>query len=127
MKDFSYYTNVSVRWPSKPDYRRYNVFLGHKVLGTGLAKDEADVLVQQNKGAEMSSYFLEEDYNAQRKAYTQEETRLHAEFDQDVFEEFGVVGHPKAAKAMSLAWDRGHSEGFDRVYEEFAELVELIK
>ena len=127
MKDFSYYQNVSVKWPSKPDYRRYNVFLGPKVLGTGLTKDEANVLAEQNKGAETVSYSLEEEYNNQRRAYHEEERRLQAEFEQDVFEEFDVVGHPKAAKVMSLAWDRGHSEGFYRVYEEFAELVELIK
>ena len=126
MKDFEYYQKVTLPWPSKPSYKRYNVFIGPQVLGVGLTKQEADKLGEENPGADCISYFLEEEYNAARKAHNAEAKALEQEFERDIFEEFGVMDHPKAAKVMSMAWERGHSEGLHRVYEEFSELVELI-
>lgn len=50
--------------------------------------------------------------------------------NQQVFEalcqEYGVVNHPKAQKVWDMAWERGHSSGYDSVRSEFEELVELI-
>lgn len=127
MKKFEHYQNVTLPWPSKPSYKRYNVFIGPQVLGLGLLKQEADKLVEENPGAEYVSYFLEKEYNAARKAHNAEAKALEQEFERDIFEEFGVTGHPKADKVMSLAWARGHSEGLHSVYAEFVELVELIQ
>ena len=40
--------------------------------------------------------------------------------------EFNVENNPKAHKVFDMAWDRGHSEGLNKVRQEFEELVELI-
>lgn len=41
--------------------------------------------------------------------------------------QFHIVGHPKADKLYSLAYDFGHASGYDEVEYFYAELIELIK
>jgi len=45
----------------------------------------------------------------------------------DLFENFNVMNNPKKDKAFALAWERGHSNGLEEVYNEFYDLVELIE
>lgn len=42
-------------------------------------------------------------------------------------QEFGVVGHPKAEKLWSLAWDFGHAAGDHEVRAYYQDMVELLK
>lgn len=58
--------------------------------------------------------------------YQQEEGRLYNLFKETLFYEFKVENAPKAEKAFSIAWDRGHASGFYDVYLNFQNLVELI-
>lgn len=127
MKDFEYYQKVTLPWPSKSTFFRYNVFDGPNVLGTGLTEAQVKPLMKITPTAQCVKYTLDDEYNAARKAFKDEETRLYNEFVQDAFEECGVTGHPKADKAMSIAWERVHSEGYASVYEFFEELSELLK
>ena len=39
----------------------------------------------------------------------------------------GVTGNPKADKCYSLAWEYGHSSGYQEVYKYYSEFVDLIK
>jgi len=55
------------------------------------------------------------------------EGAVAAEFKKDLFEEYGVENNPKADKAYSIAYDHGHSGGYNEVAGYFGELVELIR
>lgn len=61
-----------------------------------------------------------------RNAYGEESARLDEEFKKDALEEAGITGNPKADKAYSLAWDRGHSCGYSEVFNELLDLAELL-
>jgi hypothetical protein len=74
---------------------------------------------------------FEERYKEHRIAvreWTREVHELEQKvFKNDLFEEYGVTGHPKAEKVWALAWREGHAEGLASVVDHFEELVELIK
>lgn len=127
MKDFNYYATATLPWPSRSAFVRYNVFDGPNILSTGLPEAQVKQLMKINPTAQYATYVMDDKYNAARKAYKDEETRLFNEFVQDAFEECGVTNHPKADKAMSIAWEHAHSEGYASVYEFFEELCELLK
>jgi hypothetical protein len=38
-----------------------------------------------------------------------------------------VSDNPKRHRAFELAWDKGHANGLEEVYNEFYDLVDLIK
>jgi hypothetical protein len=42
-------------------------------------------------------------------------------------EEFGISGHPKADLLFNLAWEFGHSHGYNDVYSYYIDMVDLIK
>jgi len=63
----------------------------------------------------------------ERDAYRDEQGLLHQEFQEDLFEHYGVTDNPKARKAFQLAWDYGHADGHAEVDIYFSDLVELIK
>ena len=61
-----------------------------------------------------------------RDAHRAEDNRLREQFRADLEAEYGLTGHPKADKLWALAWEDGHSSGFNEValhYDRFAELV----
>ena len=39
----------------------------------------------------------------------------------------GIQTHPKAGTAWAMAWDRGHSMGFEEIFSELEDLAELMK
>lgn len=49
------------------------------------------------------------------------------EFKKDLFEEYGVSNNPKAEKCYSIAYELGHSNGYNEIGYYFSEIVELIK
>lgn len=51
----------------------------------------------------------------------------YEEFKKDCFEAFEITDNPKAERLWSLCWDRGHSEGYRRVFEWLDEWVDLIQ
>lgn len=66
-------------------------------------------------------------YIAAKNAFNKEEQNIYDLFKDCLFEEFGVTNNPKREKCFSLAWEHGHSSGFNEVYNYFSEFVELIK
>lgn len=62
-----------------------------------------------------------------RDAYHADQRRLEAQFKADLFEEYGVTGHPKADKAYAIAWEHGHASGFSEIEAFFSEIVCLIQ
>jgi hypothetical protein len=61
------------------------------------------------------------------RKWTRARNLLEAEFKADLFDEHGVTGHPKANRAFDLAWDRGHSAGYQEVANYFDDLADLLK
>lgn len=62
-----------------------------------------------------------------RGEYQAEEARLRAQFKADALEDLRLTGHPKADKLMAIAWDMGHSSGYQEVYNYAAELAPLLE
>lgn len=62
----------------------------------------------------------------ERVAFHKEDNRLEEEFKTRALKQFGLFGHPKAEKAFAMAWDRGHSAGFNSVAIELSELAEIL-
>jgi hypothetical protein len=60
-------------------------------------------------------------------AYRADSNRLHQQFKNDLFEEYGVVDNPKRELLYQKAWNLGHAYGYESVATEFGELVELIR
>ena len=47
-------------------------------------------------------------------------------FDEDAIEYVGLKGHPRASKASSMAYDRGHSGGHSEVLNALQDYAELL-
>jgi hypothetical protein len=60
-------------------------------------------------------------------SYRNEEARIYEQFKQDLFEDLGIEANPKRDKLFSIAWDMGHSAGYQEVYGYACDLVELIE
>jgi len=63
------------------------------------------------------------------EAYKAENDRLYDQFKKDLFEFHGVISFPKKVldKAFSIAWDSGHSSGWNEIALYFNDLADLIK
>ena len=76
---------------------------------------------------ELQVYLIAKDeFNKAMEDYKAEERRILEQFRKDLAEEFDVVGHPKEHLLWERAWVEGHSIGFSEVYNEYAELAELV-
>lgn len=66
-------------------------------------------------------------YNLKMKEYRRGDMDAKDLFRVDLLDDLGVpLDHPKAEKLFSLAWEKGHSDGYNDVYGEACELVELL-
>lgn len=61
-----------------------------------------------------------------RRLYNTDQERLRQEFRADLEAEYGLVGHPKAAKLFDMAWEDCHSSGFSEVASHYDRLAELV-
>lgn len=66
------------------------------------------------------------DFALDRNAWSAGSSRLQALFMGDVARNLGLSGHPKVEVLMRMAWERGHSSGYQSVYSEASELAELL-
>ena len=128
MKLFDYYSKPQTAYPNKQNYIKYYVYDRGEVLWSafGYEKSKAE-LEKEYPDAVIQVVVDNEGYNEHKKQYGEEIHKLHEEFVNDLFEEFGVTDNPKRHKAFELAWEKGHANGFEEVYNEFYDLVELIK
>lgn len=126
MKPFDYYSKPQTLYPNKRDYITVYVY------DKGVCIHESDdyiksILKEKYPNAVIQEILNEDAYKAQRKQYGEEKHKLHEEFVNDLFENFNVTDNPKRQKAFDLAWEKGHSNGLEEVYNEFYDLVELIQ
>lgn len=128
MKPFDYYSTTQVPWPNKRDYTILFVYdKGACVFSDVSGSHTKSSLKEKYPTAVIQEVFDREAYNAQILLHDEEASRLHMEFQQDLFEDYGVSDNPKRFKCFALAWERGHSSGHSEVYYEFGDLVALIR
>ena len=60
------------------------------------------------------------------REYLVEEARLRREFKKDLFKELGIKQNPKREMLFNLAWEYGHSGGWEEVYNYASDMVGLI-
>ena len=128
MKPFDYYSKPQIDYPNKKDYITFYVYDKGVVLWSGPTweKDKAE-LKEEYPNALIQEVLDEEAYRAHLKEYNDESAKLHREFRDDLFEDYGVSDNPKRFKCFELAWEHGHSSGLEEVYGYFGDLVVLIQ
>ena len=66
-------------------------------------------------------------YEEKLSAYRVEMSKRQEEWQNDLFNTYGVVGNPKAIQCFNIAWEEGHGAGLHEVEVYFSRFVELIK
>ena len=128
MKSFDYYSKPQTSYPNKKDYITSYVYDKGQVVAKSVGFEKSKrQLMDEYPNAVIQEVLDEEAYKARRKEYNDERTKLHEEFVNDLFENFNVTDNPKRYTAFHFAWEKGHSNGLEEVYNEFYDLVELIK
>lgn len=112
-------------WFSKETFTTVYVYSVGKCIDT-ISLDEFRIKYPQTR-LTYEKVVDEAAYKQMQKEYHEEESRCYNQFKQDLFKEYNVTNNPKAEKCFNIAWERGHSSGYESVANEFDELVELIQ
>ena len=128
MKPFDYYSKPQIDYPNKKDYITSYVYDKGVVLWSGPTweKDKAE-LKEEYPNALIQEVLDEDAYKARRQEYDVESAKLDREFQNDLFEDYGVSDNPKRFLCYQLAWEHGHSSGLADIYGYFGDFVELIR
>ena len=127
MKPFSYYSKPQISYPLKINYITFYVYdKGACIYSEGSLSNTKSNLKEDYPNAVIQEVLDEDAYYDHRKEYDDERKKLYQEFQNDLFEEYGVSDNPKKFKCFELAWEYGHSSGYEEVYNHFGDLVELI-
>jgi hypothetical protein len=118
--------NPKVMYPSKESYRRYNVYKGGKVLGENLTLEEKSDKMKEFPKALVEPVELDT-YNDDLDKYHTYQAMIRQTFSWGLYFLEDLLDNPKAIKAFSIAWEKGHSSGYGEVANEFSDLVDLIK
>lgn len=128
MKPFEYYSKQRTLYPNKRDYITIYVYdKGECIYEEKFGSITKSHLNQKYPNAVIQEVLDEEGYKEHRKEYYDERNKLHQEFQDDLFEDYGVSDNPKRFRCFDLAWERGHSFGLEEVYNYFGDFVELIQ
>jgi hypothetical protein len=125
MKPFDYYSKPQTSYPNKKDYITSYVYDKGVVLWSGPTweKDKAE-LKEEYPNALIQEVLDEEAYKAHRKQYDTESAKLHKEFQNDLFEDYGVTNNPKSSLLFNKVMEmRGP---YSEIYDLFGDFVELI-
>lgn len=127
MKPFEYYSKAQTFYPNKKDYITFYVYdKGACIYSESSLSNTKSNLKEDYPNAVIQEVLDEEGYKAHRKEYDDERNKLDQEFQNDLFEDYGVSDNPKRFKCFDLAWEHGHSSGLEEVYNYFGDFVELI-
>ena len=128
MKPFNYYSDSYIAYPNKLNYITFYVYDEGEVVGKFLAFEKAKkTLEEMFPSAVIQQVLDEENYEEHLRLHSEERRRLEQEFQDDLFDEFGVSDNPKRHKCFALAWENGHAHGHSSVHSHFGDYVELIK
>lgn len=130
MKPFDYYSKAQTLYPNKKDYITFYVYdkgvcLAEEKSGSvsgGITKSH---LNQKYPNAIIQEVFDEKTYKAHIKDYNDERNKLYQEFQNDLFDEYGVSDNPKRFLLLTKVEDL--RETYSEIYDLFGDLVELIQ
>jgi hypothetical protein len=130
----------SIPYPKKQDFILFNAYSKGAVIGTKLTKADLDKLKTDDviiglsgiRHSEKSGVVSEPEYNdvEYRKAmsaYSDHHAVIRQVFTWGLFYLSGIMDNHKAPKLFSIAYEKGHSSGFQEVANEFDDMLELIK
>ena len=126
MKPFDYYSKPKTIYTHKRDYITYYVYDKGECLWSGFhwIKDKAK-LKEEYPNALIQEVLNEDAYKAHRKEYYDERNKLYQEFQNDLFEAYGMSDNPKRFLLLKKVEDLRDS--YSEVYDLFGDLVELIE
>jgi len=126
MKPFEYYSKPQTLYPNKKDYITFYVYDKGKLLFEGFALTNSKIKLKEDYPNAVIQEVLDEDaYKAHRKQYDDERNKLHQEFKDDLFEDYGVSDNPKRFLLYNTVVE--HKSEYEEIYDFFGELVELIR
>jgi hypothetical protein len=126
MKPFLYYSRPQTLYPNKSDYIAYYVYDKGECLYKGSTFYTSKQEVKEVYPNAVIQEVLDEDaYKAHFKEYMEECSKLREEFENDLFEDFGVSDNPKRNRALHYAQEKGDS--YSEIYDIFCDIVELIE
>jgi hypothetical protein len=114
-----YYTNKAkeVPYPSQSEIKKEFMKEMETFVGTKKQIEQKEKEIEVQVTAELRR--LQQIYGTHVHSVEQElKTDLEREYD--------LATHPKRDKLWSLAWEKGHSDGYQQVYGEYCELVDLL-
>jgi hypothetical protein len=106
--DFSKYVNT-VAYPSRSDFI-----------------EKAEVIFKSGVTNNVKRFDKDAFYQALDN-YNRDQKNVTDQFKADLLEELGITNHPKAELLFNMAWEEGHSEGYQSVFyyaDMFSELLE---
>ena len=125
MKPFDYYSKAQTLYPNKKDYITFYVYDKGACIwsGSSLSNTKSN-LKEDYPNAVIQEVLDEEAYKAHHKEYCDELNKLYQEFQNDLFEEYGVSDNPKRFLLLTKVEDLRDS--YSEIYDLFGDLVELI-
>jgi hypothetical protein len=122
----------NTRYPSKAEYDKFYVYHNGVVIENGLVIWDHDERDEMRAAWRDLGYTIEQKvdwpaYDAAKEVYQAEERRLLDQFKVDITAYYGLTGHPKANLLFDKAWARGHSHGYQEVFNVYDDLVDLVK
>jgi hypothetical protein len=118
--DFSKYVN-KMEYPNKNKYTK-----------VGYVDTELDVVVWLDAGTPITTNYVKfkettdiEAYKAYQKEYWNNEAELHDMFFKDCLEDYGLPVNKFSDSLLNIAWDKGHSDGLEEVYNLFGDYYTL--
>lgn len=67
-----------------------------------------------------------EQYDAEYKAYTQDQSRLYQLFETEALKDVGLAGHEAERRAWDYAYEQGHSSGCSEIYNHLQEIAYVV-
>ena len=128
MKPFEYYLKPQTTCPDRRDYTTFYAYDKGELLASGPATNFVKSKFKEGHPDAVIQEVLDEDaYKAHRREYNTEAARLHAEFQNDLYQDYDVADNPKRLRCFELAQQHGDGLGLQGVYDCFEDFVELIR
>ena len=117
----------SIPYPKKQDFILFNAYSKGAVIGTKLTKADLDKLKTEKSGVVSEPEYNDVEYRKAMSAYSDHHAVIRQVFTWGLFYLSGIMDNHKAPKLFSIAYEKGHSSGFQEVANEFDDMLELIK
>ena len=128
MKPFEYYLKPQTTCPDRRDYTTFYAYDKGELLASGPTTNFVKSKFKEAHPDAVIQEVMDEDaYKAHRREYNTESAKLHAEFQNDLYQDYGVADNPKRLRCFELAQEHGGSCGLQGIYDCFEDFVELIQ